>query len=89
MSATSTAGRGNGRASAGHLPQEVERACHLAERADGDPCVERRRVEFLVSEQPRAICVPSMSLKDKALLGGIKIDESAHLARELATSGVC
>jgi hypothetical protein len=26
MSATSTAGRGTGRASAGHLPQKVERA---------------------------------------------------------------
>ena len=51
MSATSTAGRDNGRASAGHLPQEVERACHLAERADGDAGVERRRVELLVSEQ--------------------------------------
>src|SRR6516165_1849983 len=51
MSATSTAGRDNGRASAGHLEQEVERACHLAERADGDAGVERRRVELLVSEQ--------------------------------------
>src|SRR6516165_5442153 len=36
MSATSTAGRDNGRASAGHLPQKVERAGHLADRADGD-----------------------------------------------------
>src|SRR6516225_7293771 len=51
MSATSTAGRDNGRASAGHLPQEVERACHLADRADGDPGVKRCRVELLVSEQ--------------------------------------
>src|SRR5690349_4837271 len=51
MSATSTAGRGTGRASAGHLPQEVERARHLADRADGDAGVERRRVELLVSEQ--------------------------------------
>ena|SRR5689334_2192588 len=51
MSATSTAGRNNGRASTGHLQQEVERACHLAERADGDAGVERRRVELLVSEQ--------------------------------------
>ena len=51
MSATSTAGRDNGRASAGHLPQEVERAGHLADRADGDAGVKRRRVEFLVSEQ--------------------------------------
>src|SRR6516162_1804892 len=51
MSATSTAGRDNGRASAGHLPQKVERAGHLAERADGDAGVERRRVELLVSEQ--------------------------------------
>src|SRR5437763_5361239 len=51
MSATSTAGRGTGRASAGHLPQEVERARHLADRADGDAGVERRRVELLVSQQ--------------------------------------
>src|SRR5271169_3327294 len=51
MSATSTTGRDNGRASAGHLPQEVERARHLAERADGDAGVKRRRVELFVSEQ--------------------------------------
>src|SRR6516225_992336 len=51
MSATSTGGRDNGRASAGHLPQKVERAGHLADRADGDAGVERRRVEFLMSEQ--------------------------------------
>src|SRR5206468_4919586 len=51
MSATSTAGRDNGRASAGHLPQKVERAGHLADRADGDAGVERRRIELLVSEQ--------------------------------------
>src|SRR6516162_2410367 len=48
MSATSTAGRDNGRASAGHLAQEVERAGHLADRADRDAGVERRRVEFLI-----------------------------------------
>src|ERR1700739_627729 len=63
MSATSTAtgqarglkahGRDNGGASAGHLQQEVERARHLADRADGDACVERRRIELLVSEQNR------------------------------------
>src|SRR5215472_7432428 len=51
MSATSTADRGNGGASAGHLQQKVERACHLAERVDGDAGVERRRIELLVSEQ--------------------------------------
>src|SRR5438477_10918801 len=51
MSATSTAGRGTGRASAGHLPQEVERARHLADRADGDAGVERRRGELLVAQQ--------------------------------------
>src|SRR6516162_271823 len=51
MSATSTAGRGNGGASAGHLQKQVERARHLAERADGDAGVERRCVELLVSEQ--------------------------------------
>jgi len=50
MSATSTAGRGNGRASAGHLQQEVEWARHLANRADGDAGIERRRVELLVSK---------------------------------------
>src|SRR5215813_5537961 len=50
MSATSTAGRGNGRASTGHLPQKVERAGHLTDRADGDAGVERRRVEFLMSQ---------------------------------------
>src|SRR5215831_7991238 len=52
MSATSTAGRDNGRASAGHLPQKVERAGHLADRADGDAGVERRRVEFYVPIKP-------------------------------------
>src|SRR5215469_5504711 len=50
MSATSTVGRDNGRASAGHLAQEVERAGHLADRIDRDAGVERRRVEFLVSQ---------------------------------------
>src|SRR5213079_286239 len=51
MSATSTAGRDNGGASAGHLQQKVERARHLADRADGDAGVQRRRVELFVSEQ--------------------------------------
>jgi len=51
MSATSTAGRDNGRASAGHLQQKIERAGHLAERGDGDAGVKRRRVELFVSEQ--------------------------------------
>src|SRR5271154_3863938 len=54
MSATSTAGGDNGRASGGRLhlaQQEVERAGHLADRLDGDARVERRRVELLVSEQ--------------------------------------
>jgi hypothetical protein len=51
MSATSTAGRDNGRALSGHLQQEVERARHLADRADGDAGVERGRVELLVTEQ--------------------------------------
>ena len=50
MSATSTVGRGNGRALAGRLQQEVEGARHLANRSDGDTCVERRRVELLVSQ---------------------------------------
>src|SRR4029077_17931782 len=51
MSATSTGGRDNGRASAGHLQQEVERACHLAERVNGDPRIERGRVELLLPGQ--------------------------------------
>src|SRR6516164_8468986 len=51
MSATSTAGRDTGRASAGHLQQQVERARHLADRADGDAGVERRRIELFVPEQ--------------------------------------
>src|SRR6516164_1335926 len=51
MSATSTAGRDNGRASAGHLPQEVERAGHLADRVDRYAGVKRRRVEFLMSQR--------------------------------------
>src|SRR4029077_17491201 len=55
MSATSKVGRDNGRASAGHLPQEVERAGHLADRVDRYAGVERRRVEFLMSQWTRAI----------------------------------
>src|SRR5215469_12792969 len=51
MSATSTAGRDNGGASAGRLQQQVERARHLADRADGDAGVERGRVELFVPEQ--------------------------------------
>ena len=34
--------------------EAVERACHLAERADGDAGVERRRIELFVSERTRA-----------------------------------
>jgi hypothetical protein len=37
--------------SARHLQQNIERACHLADRADGDAGVQRRGVELLVSEQ--------------------------------------
>src|SRR6516225_6790351 len=55
MSATSTAGRDNGGASAGHLQQQVERAGHLADRGDGDAGIERGRVEFRVPERTRAI----------------------------------
>src|SRR5215472_2170544 len=54
MSATSTAGRDNGRVSGGWLhlvQQQVERTGHLTDRLNGDPCIERRRVELLVSEQ--------------------------------------
>src|ERR1700757_3664049 len=52
-SPTSTAGRDNDRASGGRLrlvQQQVERAGHLTERVNGDACIERRRVELLVSE---------------------------------------
>src|SRR5262249_60321537 len=55
LSATSTAGRDNGGVSAGHLQQQVERARHLADRADGDAGIERRRLEFLMSQRTRAI----------------------------------
>ena len=55
MSATSTAGRGNGRALAGHLQQQVERARHLAERVDGDAGVKRRGVKLGVTQRTRAI----------------------------------
>src|SRR6267142_4039531 len=54
ISATSTAGRDNGRASGGRrhfAQQEVERAGHLADRLDGDAGVQRRGVELFVSEQ--------------------------------------
>src|SRR5215472_13202772 len=54
MSATSTAGRDNGRVLGGRLhlvQQQVERTGHLTDRLDGDAGVERRRVELLVSEQ--------------------------------------
>src|SRR5438132_11414960 len=51
MSATSTAGRDNGRGLAGHLQQQVEWARHLADRTDGDAGVRCRRVQLLVSEQ--------------------------------------
>ena len=33
------------------VEQQVERTGHLTDRLDGDACVERRRVELLVSEQ--------------------------------------
>src|SRR3954447_21320275 len=51
MSATSTVGRDNSRALSGHLQQEVERARHLADRADGDAGIKRGCVELLVPEQ--------------------------------------
>src|ERR1700758_2894189 len=73
MSATSTAGRDNGRASAGHLPQKVERTSHGADRGVGDARVTGCRVELLGAERPRAIMrYLLMSLKDKDLLGGIR-----------------
>src|SRR6516165_340679 len=54
MSATSTAGRDNGRVLGGWLhlvQQQVERTGHLTDRLNGDAGVERRRVQLLVSEQ--------------------------------------
>jgi hypothetical protein len=58
MSATSTAGRDNGRVLGGWLhlvKQQVEWAGHLADRLDSNACVERRRIELLMSERTRAI----------------------------------
>jgi len=40
-------GRDNGRGSARHLQQNIERARHLADRADGDAVVKARRSRFL------------------------------------------
>src|SRR5215831_18710643 len=37
------------------MAEKVERACYLAGGADGDAGVERRRVEFLMSQRTRAI----------------------------------
>ena len=86
MSATSTAGRDTGGASAGHLQQKVERARHLADRADGDAGVERRRVELLVSERTRAIMrtfyvieIESSAARDAMLANDAAL--SAHDAR--------
>jgi hypothetical protein len=80
MSATSTADRDNGGASAGHLQQKVERACHLAERVDGDAGVERRRIELLVSERTRAIMrtfyvieIESSAERDSMLANGATV----------------
>src|SRR5262249_39499662 len=61
MSATSTAGRDNGRASGGwlHLAlQQIERACHFADCLDGNARVERGRVELPVPEWTRDIMLP-------------------------------
>ena len=86
MSATSTAGRDNGGASAGHLQQQVERARHLADRADGDAGVERRRVEFLMPQRTRAIMrtfyvieIESSAARDAMLANDAAL--SAHDAR--------
>src|SRR6516225_9553831 len=84
MSATSTAGRDNGRASAGHLPQKVERAGHLADRADGDAGVERRRVEFLMSQEMRGEAVPQRINADPlgdAGTPGCQANDPMQLAR--------
>src|SRR5258707_7478522 len=55
MSATWTAGRDTGGASARHLKQTIERARHLADRADGDAGVKGRSVELGMAERTRAI----------------------------------
>src|SRR6267378_3678138 len=80
MSATSTAGRDNGRALAGHLQQEVERARHLADRANGYTRVERRRVELLVSERPRAIMRTFYVTETKSSVGWNSMVASAARA---------
>src|SRR5262252_5102447 len=69
MSATSTAGRDNGRASAGHLPQKIERAGHLADRADRDAGVKRRCVELLVSQRTRAIMLTFYVIETESSVG--------------------
>src|SRR5271165_2042728 len=55
ISATSIAGRDTGEPRSGGRcylgEQQVERAGDLADRLDGDTCVERRGVELLVAEQ--------------------------------------
>jgi hypothetical protein len=79
MSATSTAGRDNGRVSGGWLhlvQQQVERAGHLANRLDGDAGVERRGVELLVSERTRAI-----------MLVFYVIESESSVARDLMLAG--
>jgi hypothetical protein len=80
MSATSTAGRDNGRASAGHLAQKVQRARHLADRADGDAGVKRRRVELA---SPPARCSESGGGRSAAHRG----DE--HQAQGDSELGLC
>ena len=91
MSATSTPtgqarglkahGRDNGRASAGHLPQKVERAGHLADRADGDAGVERRRVEFLVPERTRDIMLTFYVIEIES-----SVERNSVLANDAALS---
>src|SRR6516165_9142318 len=70
MSATSTAGRDNGGASAGHLQQQVERARHLADRADGDAGIERGRLEFLMSQRTRAIMLTFYAIETELCCEG-------------------
>src|SRR5215470_14693795 len=91
MSATSTAGRDNGGASAGHLQQQVERARHLADRADGDAGIERRRLEFLMSERTRAIMltfyvieIESSAERDPMLASSATLFCSRYAARSSA-----
>ena len=86
MSATSTAGRDNGRALSGHLQQEVERAGDGPDGDIGDAGVKRRSVELGVAQRTRAIMrtfyvieIESSAARDAMLANDAAL--SAHDAR--------